>query len=288
MTEDQTLTVQQAIDLAVQHQNAGELPKAESIYQQILSAGSNHPVALHLQGVLSHQIGKRNISVDLITKALAINPIYAQAQYNLGSILQEVGQLNEAIISYTKAITNNPNLAEAHQNLGKLLKEQSKRDEAVTCFRKVLGIEPGDEHHGARLYIAGLGIEKLPERTPENYMKNFYSYKPTKWGHNNSHYRGHQLVKEAVKCVMGEKEKTSILDLGCGTGSLANFLHTYVSRLDGVDLSPDMLKRSRKVGLYDTLTEKDLIQHLKETSNSCGLVVAAAVLIHFSDLEFFF
>ena len=32
----QTLTIQQAIDLGVQHHNSGDLSKAESIYQQIL------------------------------------------------------------------------------------------------------------------------------------------------------------------------------------------------------------------------------------------------------------
>ena len=34
----QTLTVQQALELAVQHHNAGDLPKAEGIYQEVLKA----------------------------------------------------------------------------------------------------------------------------------------------------------------------------------------------------------------------------------------------------------
>jgi Tfp pilus assembly protein PilF len=48
MTKEQTLTIQQAIDLAVQHHQAGDLPKAESVYQQILQTDPNQPVALHL------------------------------------------------------------------------------------------------------------------------------------------------------------------------------------------------------------------------------------------------
>ena len=71
-TEEQTLTIQQAIDLAVQHHTAGDLPKAEGIYQQVLQAEPNQPVALHLLGVIAHQVGKNDISVDLITKALTI------------------------------------------------------------------------------------------------------------------------------------------------------------------------------------------------------------------------
>ena len=34
--EQQTLTLQQALDLALQHHVAGRLPEAENIYQQIL------------------------------------------------------------------------------------------------------------------------------------------------------------------------------------------------------------------------------------------------------------
>ena len=34
--QEQTLTIQQALDLAVQHHNAGDLPKAEGFYQQVL------------------------------------------------------------------------------------------------------------------------------------------------------------------------------------------------------------------------------------------------------------
>ena len=40
--QQQTLTIQQAIDLAVQHHNAGRLSKAENIYQQILQSEPNH------------------------------------------------------------------------------------------------------------------------------------------------------------------------------------------------------------------------------------------------------
>ena len=92
--DQQTLTIQQAIDLAVQHHNAGRLPEAESIYQQILQADPNQPVALHLLGVIAHQMGKNDVAFDLITKALAIKPDYAEAHNNLGNVLkeQEIGR----------------------------------------------------------------------------------------------------------------------------------------------------------------------------------------------------
>ena len=59
----QTVTVQQALELAVQHYNAGDLPKAEDIYNQILQANPDQPVALHLLGVIAHQTGNNEKAV---------------------------------------------------------------------------------------------------------------------------------------------------------------------------------------------------------------------------------
>jgi tetratricopeptide (TPR) repeat protein len=115
---------QQALDLAVQHHKAGELPKAEGIYQQILQANPNQPVALHLLGLIAYQYGKNDLSVDLMTKALAVRPDYAEAHCNLGISLSDQGKLDGAVASYNKALTINPDYAEAHNNLGNTLQEQ--------------------------------------------------------------------------------------------------------------------------------------------------------------------
>ena len=94
-SEQHKLSLQQAIELAVEHHTAGELSKAESICQQILKSDPYHPVALHLLGVVANQSGKNDIAVDLIAKALAIKPDYAEAHSNLGAALQDLGKLDE-------------------------------------------------------------------------------------------------------------------------------------------------------------------------------------------------
>ena len=48
----QTLAIQESIDLAVQHHNEGRLPEAKSIYQQILQTDPNQPVG-HCQSKLA-------------------------------------------------------------------------------------------------------------------------------------------------------------------------------------------------------------------------------------------
>ena len=95
----QTLTIQQAIALALQHHTAGRLSDAETIYQQILQSSPNQPVALHMLGVIAHQVSKNDVAVDLITKALAIEPDLAEAHNNLGNAIRDLGKLEEALAS---------------------------------------------------------------------------------------------------------------------------------------------------------------------------------------------
>ena len=96
-SEQQTLTLQQALDLAVQHHSNGNLPEANRIYQQILQTHPNQPMALHLLGLISHQVGKNDRAIDLITKALAIKPDYRDAHMNLGYILLALGREKEGL-----------------------------------------------------------------------------------------------------------------------------------------------------------------------------------------------
>ena len=85
------------MDFAVQHHNAGQLSEAKSIYQKILLTSPHQPTAMHLLGVIAHQVGNNDVAVGFITKALAIIPDYAEAHNNLGNVLKELGKLDEAI-----------------------------------------------------------------------------------------------------------------------------------------------------------------------------------------------
>ena len=154
----QHLTVPQALDLGVQHHNAGRLPEAERIYQRILQADPNQPIALNLLGVIAHQVGRNDVAVDLITKALAIKPKFAEAHSNLGAAFQELRKLNEAVASFHKALAIKPKFAEAHSNLGLALQELGKPDDAVASFHKALAIRPGYAEAHSNL---GVSLNKL-------------------------------------------------------------------------------------------------------------------------------
>ncbi|HIA00393.1 MAG TPA: tetratricopeptide repeat protein [Myxococcales bacterium] len=324
----QTLTIQQAIDLAMQHHTAGRLSEAESLYQYILQNDPNHPVALHLLGVTAHQAGKNEMAVELISKALAIKPDYTEAHNNHGLALQGLGKMEEAVVSfqqalaikpnsaethsnlglalhgmgqiekaivrYHKALVINPDFARAHYNLGQSLMTRGDRKGAISCFEEVLKLEVGDLRAGAEFSLAYLGVLEAPSRTPETYMKEYYKTRTWWWrqlgtGDDQSDdYQGHALMSEALKIALKGRMHLAILDGGCGTGILGRFLRPYASQLDGVDLSPEMLQVAREEGLYDNLVNDELGHYLSQGEQRYQVVVSAAVLIHFSTLNVIF
>ena len=159
IVREQTLTIEKSLDLAAQHHNSGDLPKAAGIYQQILQANPNQPIALHFLGLIAHQIGGNDRAVKLIRDALRIKPDYAEAHFNLGLTLKDLGQLNNAVASYNKALAIVPDYVEAHSNLGLIFHELGKIDKAEESFNKAINIKPNyaDVHLnlGLALYDQG-------------------------------------------------------------------------------------------------------------------------------------
>jgi predicted O-linked N-acetylglucosamine transferase (SPINDLY family) len=138
----QSLTAQQALDLAMQHHRAGRLSDAENIYRQILAAQPNHPDALHMLGVVALQVGNFQVAVDLISRAIAVNPNMAGYQSNLGLALTRLGRFVQAADAIEQSIRLNPNLTEAYCNLGDARLLAGQIEPAVAAYRSAIRLAP--------------------------------------------------------------------------------------------------------------------------------------------------
>ena len=265
----------------------GDSRAAIEAYKKALLIQPDYFEALSNMGAAQHLIGELEAAIKSYHRAIRIQPESSKSYNNLGCIFMDQGNFGSAIASYKKAIQIESNYTEAYYNLGEVFTEKGLLLEAQNFFKKALSLDPKDKL-GAKIKLASLGERAVPESIPEHYLKQFYKNRAQTWGENNDQYNGHTMVRKAIQQTKPKASSLKILDLGCGTGTLASFLLPYADALEGVDISPEMLDRAKKTKLYDNLYEQDLTDFLSNTKSCFDLVVASAVMIHFLNLETIF
>ncbi len=87
---------------------------------------------------------------------------------------------------------------------------------------------------------------------------------------------GTDTIADLLHKYTPNTENARVLDAGCGTGAVAVRLKARgFACIDGVDLSPDMLKIARAKGLYRHLTEADLNQPFDLPDSPYTAIVSA-------------
>ena len=115
---------------------------AGQIYRQVLAVQPNQPDALHLLGVIASQMGKHEVAVEYMGRAIRLKGNAASFHNNLGEAYRALRRISEAVACYRRALELKPDFAEAHGNLGNALKDQGRLDEAVACYRRALVLKP--------------------------------------------------------------------------------------------------------------------------------------------------
>ena len=78
--------IPEALALALQYHQAGQLQQAETIYRQILETDLGNADALHLLGVIAHQLGQNDLAIQHISGAIRLQPARAAFHNNLGEV----------------------------------------------------------------------------------------------------------------------------------------------------------------------------------------------------------
>lgn len=91
---------------------------------------------LFQQGVNLYQRGNLAEAETAFRKALQIDPNFAEAQANLGSILANQNKISEAIPYFEAAIRLKPDLAVFHYQLGLALYLNSRPADAINPLKK--------------------------------------------------------------------------------------------------------------------------------------------------------
>lgn len=153
------MTVEQAMSAAIRLHEAGNLVQAESLCRQVVAHQPAHADALNLLGVIAGRWGKPREAIDLIRRAIAINPRDSYYHCNLGNALKLAGLSEESIAAYRAAVEADPRDAEAFRQLGLALHSMGRVGEAMDALHAALRLSPSaaEIHNDLGMLLATIG-----------------------------------------------------------------------------------------------------------------------------------
>src|SRR4029453_12822471 len=136
--------------------------------------------------------------------------------------------------------------------------------EAAEAFEQAIR-HGGDEKLNG-FFLAGMRSGDQPAAAPGHYAETLFDgYPETFDDHlvNVLRYQAQDLI-ESLR-LLNARRFERVLDLGCGTGLCGRLLKPIADRLDGVDLSANMLEKAAKRGIYADLVHADIGEYLHRT-----------------------
>ncbi len=131
----------------------GSFAEAEQIYRDILQQDPKSFEAMHLLGIIALQTRKTQQAVELIGKAIGLNPAVPTAHCNLGSALTALQRHEDALASFDKAIALKADLADAHANRAAALNALNRHEQALASCDRAIALKPGyAEAHNNRAH----------------------------------------------------------------------------------------------------------------------------------------
>jgi len=122
---------------------AGHHAEAERRLKEICAGPAADAESWFFLGALSGMSGDAEGAESGFRKALALNPDFIQAQFNLGIALRDQGQLEEARAELEAVVARQPQYADALNALGYVYLSLDRHVDAERCFRAALVLKPG-------------------------------------------------------------------------------------------------------------------------------------------------
>lgn len=139
---NQQMTIPDAFRNAIELYETNQFNQANILLRRILAAAPRHAPALHLLGVITHQLGDTQTAVKLIEGAIKIMPDEALFYANAGEMHRILKNIDSAIHYGQKATNLAPDNATAHSNLGIAYYDSGDLEQAEACQKRALEISP--------------------------------------------------------------------------------------------------------------------------------------------------
>ncbi len=262
----------------------GQPGEAEALYRDILSRQPRHLAARRGLAEVLATLGRAEDA------AAAQRDTQAQEAENLCKVAHVAlkhGRFEAAITCFERALKLEPDSREAIWGLAGAWQGRRNLKKALGWYQRLLELNPGSPV--AEHMVAALGDGPKPTRASDDYVRALFDRFAEDYDRKlleELKYRAPQILLEAVTGVLPRSvPRLDILDLGCGTGLAGLQFRPLARRLEGVDLSPEMVAQAQARGIYDAVWAAELTAAMAAINEKFDLLVAADVVVYIGDLE---
>jgi tetratricopeptide (TPR) repeat protein len=159
-TTKSTNALQEKFQLAVQAEESGDKTRAISLYEEILAIDPDYAAACINLGTVFFHLRQYGRAEELYRHAAETDPDYVLAYFDLGNVLDELERIDESIAAYRKAVTLAPRYADAHYNLALAYERTGEGRSALRHWQAYIKLD----HRGPWAEHARGQIRKLLSR----------------------------------------------------------------------------------------------------------------------------
>lgn len=217
-------------------------------------------------------------------RALALAPHDREVAFEHAVALMQAGKVADAIQGFEAVSQMVPEDAQAWAWLGRARLKQGDLAAARAAFDQARARDSQDPVI-AHFHAAISGA--LPDEVESHYIRCLFDDFADRFEHTLVQRLAYDTPARLARFLRQSSADVAarVLDLGCGTGLMAQELARPGRVIDGVDLSPRMLAHAREKGVYRELHVAELVEFLRESSSQWELIIATDVFIYVADLQ---
>jgi tetratricopeptide (TPR) repeat protein len=133
--------IQELFQSAVHAEESGSKQRAIALYEEILSIDPDYAAACINLGTVFFHLRQFGRAEELYRHATEADPGYVLAYFDLGNVLDELERLDESIAAYQRAVALSPRYADAHYNLALAYERSSQSRNALRHWQAYLKLD---------------------------------------------------------------------------------------------------------------------------------------------------
>ena len=221
--------------------------------------------------------------------------VIADRRADYARMLAESGDFPAAAELMEQALELAPRWTAGWFRFGEYHEKAGETDKAVAAYGKVAQLDT-EGLFAAELKLAVLGAAETPEQPPSRYVEGLFDDYADRFETSLVEKLDYSVPQKLAELIGKAAEGgvfDTIIDIGCGTGLLGVEIRAFANRLEGFDISQNMLAKAEEKRLYDHLDQADLSLEPEASGlftptlaqHRAGLVAAADVMMYLGSLE---